>query len=460
MRGVPIVNSLLAVADMDVDKVGGRASADQEADQNGMIPADIQFSKYKGGTIRRKKKVEDCTSPPVPALESNCDQPAQTLQQLAQSGFSVGFAEDRNSRHRRTMEDAHSYVYDFGNVKGQGWFAIYDGHAGKAAADWCGEYTHTNFWKLFQSYYKGPSCYMPSPQVNMRDYIDGDGPKGTEGGHAPAGPPSGVPSVPDVLNETFQHTDKQLLENQIHAGCTAVVGFIRVEDRLTEELQQIFSREQIEALPLGERTPSAKAGAVNATLLRHAESADSFVTVHGSTRDLSSSPLPKASACEDLQETRRVRVLYCANVGDARLVLCRAGKAIRLSYDHKGSDNAESMRIFERGGFVMNQRVNGVLAVTRSLGDHAMKEHVLGHPYTTEIVLSNEDEFLILACDGVWDVCTDEQACEEVRQRIDTPQLAAEHLLQYSLDHQSMDNLSVMVVKLESSYTAESPPNS
>lgn len=43
----------------------------------------------------------------------------------------------------------------------------------------------------------------------------------------------------------------------------------------------------------------------------------------------------------------------------------------------------------------------GVLAVTRSLGDSSMKEFVVGSPYTTEAVLGDEDDILILACDGV-----------------------------------------------------------
>lgn len=79
----------------------------------------------------------------------------------------------------------------------------------------------------------------------------------------------------------------------------------------------------------------------------------------------------------------------------------RGGKAVRLTYDHKGSDAQEAKRITDAGGFVMNHRVNGVLAVTRSLGDTAMKEFVVGSPYTTETVLGSEDAFLIIACDGV-----------------------------------------------------------
>jgi hypothetical protein len=53
------------------------------------------------------------------------------------------------------------------------------------------------------------------------------------------------------------------------------------------------------------------------------------------------------------------------------------------------------------GGFMMNNRVNGVLAVTRSLGDSVMKEFVVGNPFTTETELGPNDDFLILACDGV-----------------------------------------------------------
>lgn len=49
----------------------------------------------------------------------------------------------------------------------------------------------------------------------------------------------------------------------------------------------------------------------------------------------------------------------------------------------------------------MNNRVNGVLAVTRSLGDSSMKEFVVGSPYTTETTLGDEDDYLIIACDGV-----------------------------------------------------------
>ena len=107
---------------------------------------------------------------------------------------------------------------------------------------------------------------------------------------------------------------------------------------------------------------------------------------------------------EAKQKATRQRVLYTANVGDARIVLCRNGKALRLSYDHKGMDENEGRRISKAGGLILNNRVNGVLAVTRALGDSYLKDLVTGHPYTTETVIQpDQDEFLILACDGVSD---------------------------------------------------------
>lgn len=64
----------------------------------------------------------------------------------ADLSFRVGISEDSNKRWRRAMEDAHAFVYDFAGVHGQGFFGIFDGHAGKDAAEWCGQ----NFHKVRQ----------------------------------------------------------------------------------------------------------------------------------------------------------------------------------------------------------------------------------------------------------------------------------------------------------------------
>jgi serine/threonine protein phosphatase PrpC len=68
--------------------------------------------------------------------------------------------------------------------------------------------------------------------------------------------------------------------------------------------------------------------------------------------------------------------IYAANAGDARIVLGHGGKAYRMTRDHRTDDPEEVRRIEESGGFIFKGRVLGILAVTRSLGDHCMKEYV------------------------------------------------------------------------------------
>jgi len=137
--------------------------------------------------------------------------------------------------------------------------------------------------------------------------------------------------------------------------------------------------------------------------------------------------------------------LYSANAGDARSVLFRGESAIRITRDHKASDKAEADRIREANGFVAMGRVNGVLSVARALGDHAMKEYVTGDPYMEVLDRVAEDKFVILACDGLWDVMSDEAACRLVAGE-STASAMANKLVQQAVKLGSTDNISVMVL--------------
>mmetsp|Transcript_92538 Transcript_92538/g.188396 ORF Transcript_92538/g.188396 Transcript_92538/m.188396 type:complete len:386 (-) Transcript_92538:2127-3284(-) len=144
--------------------------------------------------------------------------------------------------------------------------------------------------------------------------------------------------------------------------------------------------------------------------------------------------------------------IYAANAGDARIVLGHGGKAHRMTRDHRTDDPDEVRRIEESGGFIFKGRVLGILAVTRSLGDHCMKEYVIATPYTSEktftIASETDGSFIVLACDGLWDVFRDQEAVDFVLERIDEKELVAKYLVEEALRRGSTDNITVSVAFL------------
>ena len=145
--------------------------------------------------------------------------------------------------------------------------------------------------------------------------------------------------------------------------------------------------------------------------------------------------------------------MYVANAGDARAVLNRDGRALRLSHDHKADDEEEKRRIEIGGGKVTPAtaddvaRVNDSLAIARALGDSREDPLIIPDPYIREEKLAPGDNFLILACDGVWDVISDQEAVDLIKNEPDI-QKAAEILKNRALEKGSTDNISVMVINL------------
>jgi protein phosphatase 1B len=147
-----------------------------------------------------------------------------------------------------------------------------------------------------------------------------------------------------------------------------------------------------------------------------------------------------------------------ANCGDSRAVLCRGGRVAAATFDHKPVNPIEKERIQNAGGSVMIQRVNGSLAVSRALGDFeyksvagkgACEQLVSPEPDVTMEERSEDDEFLALACDGVWDVMSNEELCEFVRNRMlltDDLRVICNQVIDTCLAKGSRDNMSIIIV--------------
>ena len=119
--------------------------------------------------------------------------------------------------------------------------------------------------------------------------------------------------------------------------------------------------------------------------------------------------------------------IVCANTGDSRAVMSRAGTCIELSHDHKPYNPKEKERIEAAGGQVKFNRVNGDLAVSRALGDFVYKrcatadakeQAVTAFPEIISEARSLQDEFIVLACDGIWDVMSSAEVVDKVREML------------------------------------------
>ncbi|XP_041950441.1 protein phosphatase, Mg2+/Mn2+ dependent, 1Ab isoform X3 [Alosa sapidissima] len=153
------------------------------------------------------------------------------------------------------------------------------------------------------------------------------------------------------------------------------------------------------------------------------------------------------------------RHIYFINCGDSRALLSRGGRVHFFTQDHKPSNPAEKERIQNAGGSVMIQRVNGSLAVSRALGDFDYKcvhgkgpteQLVSPEPEVYEIERSDaEDEFVVLACDGIWDVMGNEELCDFVRSRLEVTEdleSVCNEIVDTCLYKGSRDNMSVVLV--------------
>lgn len=149
--------------------------------------------------------------------------------------------------------------------------------------------------------------------------------------------------------------------------------------------------------------------------------------------------------------------IVLANAGDQRAVLSRSGKAIPLTKDHRPDVPEEKERIERDGGFVSeNKRVDGVLALSRALGDPELHPHVSQHPDIIHCEITAEDEWLIMCCDGVWDVMDNDTAVSIVNSEKD-PNKAAVKLRDYAHGLGSTDNISVICFNLKQRHQAIHP---
>ena len=154
-------------------------------------------------------------------------------------------------------------------------------------------------------------------------------------------------------------------------------------------------------------------------------------------------------------------VVYSANVGDSRVSLISQEHIIRLSYDHRTSDEKEKKRILESGMDIIDDRICGTLMLTRIFGNYEYKEEndeknsenenkgLICEPFISKINIDPniENQFLIIASDGVWDILTEEDIQKIIQKYQDTQKICS-IIIKKCLENEAWDNMSVFAVKL------------
>lgn len=181
----------------------------------------------------------------------------------------------------------------------------------------------------------------------------------------------------------------------------------------------------------------------------------------------------KASGCTAVVALLHDKQLFVANAGDSRCVVCRNGKALDMSIDHKPEDQIEYDRIQKAGGRVtLDGRVNGGLNLSRAIGDHGYKlnkklppeeQMISALPDIKSITIGPEDEFMVLACDGIWNFMTSDDVVEFVQERIKDPKKKlseiCEEMFDYCLaphtkgDGTGCDNMTAILVQFKPTLT-------
>ena len=133
------------------------------------------------------------------------------------------------------------------------------------------------------------------------------------------------------------------------------------------------------------------------------------------------------TACVCIIDNKTKKIFF-ANAGDSRVILCKGGKAFRMSIDHKPVLEIENNRIHKASGWINSYgRINGNLNLSRCIGDLEYKQNkklkpqeqiISAYPDVIEEKMEKDNELIIIGCDGIWDCIEDQDLCDNINEKI------------------------------------------
>ena len=137
--------------------------------------------------------------------------------------------------------------------------------------------------------------------------------------------------------------------------------------------------------------------------------------------------------------------LYFANAGDSRVVMCKKGIAEAMSEDHKPEIECEKTRIYKAEGWISEGRIKGNLNLTRGFGvlEYKQKKNlkpedqmITANPDIKVVDFTNDIDFVIIGCDGIWDCLKNQEACDIVTKKLnEDPNIKISKIIEDMLDN-------------------------
>jgi len=341
---------------------------------------------------------------------------------------------------RRDMEDAHIATADIGDeFAGVGFYCVFDGHGGKAVAGFCKQKFVEEFRRFTQ-------------ETGRAKFGKNKAKKRHCGAKLEAG------EFEEIFKSTFHRMDDMLRDPANAKSLAHLVG--KVPGGAIADLKRSLSAAQ-QKRQQGELSPAEQEemmeNYIRLQKFEQAEKGEDFMADN--------------VGCTAICVMVRNEDVVAANAGDSRAILCRAGKAVELSFDHKPAQETEKKRIEAAGGYLEDTqggaRVNGNLNLSRAIGDLEYKKKgdlkpedqiICSTPDVLIKELTPDDEFIVLACDGIWDVMTNQDVCDFVRpllmENMDLGKIGQDLLDRcispdpQTTDGLGTDNMTAIVVKL------------
>jgi len=146
------------------------------------------------------------------------------------------------------------------------------------------------------------------------------------------------------------------------------------------------------------------------------------------------------------------KLLYCANVGDSSC--CLIGKTAEfITIEDKCSNKKEKKRIEKMGGKIVDDRINGILAVSRGFGDFDLKNKgLICEPHITKKLIDNSLNYCVIASDGVWDILSPDDVSKICFANKTNFKDIAKIIVETAQERGSEDNISCIVVELNKKF--------